>query len=95
MRGKFLCFFYAITFKQLYCSYTVSLLLRHFYKNILRARNFGHARAVNLQTWENLKNMAIQNYKTLIGISQQYGRTSKLSQKCRNVLSDSVCRRKT
>ena len=47
-------------------------------KNVLyytpMARNFGHARAVNIQT----NNMAIQNYKTLIGVSQQYGRTSKL-----------------
>ena len=38
-------------------------------KPITVARNFGHACAVN---------MATQNYKTLIGISEQYGLTSKL-----------------
>ena len=41
-------------------------------------RNFGHARAVNIQTWENLKQYGYTKHKTLIGISQQYGRTSKL-----------------
>ena len=59
------------------------------------ARYFGHARAVNIQTWETLKQYGYTNYKTLIGISQHYGLTSKLFWKCRNVLSDSVFRRKT
>ena len=60
------------------------------------ARNFGHARAVNIQTWEYWEKYDYtQNYKTLIGTSQQYGLTSKLFSKCRNVLSDSVFRRKT
>ena len=43
------------------------------------ARNFGHARAVNIQTWENLKQYGYTKlYKTLIGVSQQYGLTSTL-----------------
>ena len=37
------------------------------------ARNFGHARAVNIQTWENLKQYGYIGIN-LIGISQQYGR---------------------
>jgi hypothetical protein len=43
------------------------------------ARNFGHARAVNIKTWKNLKqNGYAELYRTLKGVNEKYGLTFKL-----------------